>query len=234
MRLLALAWLIGCAEPSVAPTSCEVATAHPIDAVVSRKLGAECIPIVEEEDDRLCRRLYADLIGRYPTRDEQAECQALDLDGRIDRLQAHPRAKLQAQRFWRGQLRSFDIFRDPRDLVSLFELVGALQERRLTYDAFALEVSIHPGFLYPFDLQEQNAEWIFRAFLDRRPSDYERRELARLYIPYVDQTAYGDGIEYSHLFVDLSACQTGRVPDRALRRCVDRARAPRRRADPDP
>jgi hypothetical protein len=199
------------APPEPPPCTQPAPTEHPIDRLLLPLFAERCAAPELEDPVRLCRRLFLDLTGRRPRADEIASlCEGRSAAEIVDRLQASERYRLQSWRFWRNRLEISDVFRDPRDLKSLFAQVDDLHSGALSYPDFVVKTAAHPGFIDVLGNAEVSAALVFRAFLGRRASEFERLELATLYRPYLSQfeadREFDGSIYYLYLFIDPLAC----------------------------
>jgi hypothetical protein len=167
----ALLGAAGCSDPPAEPgLSCDDRPDphcdHPIDRLLIpelRKLGLEPRDASAEE---LCRRMAFDLVGRGPTRAEQAACVGRTAGEIFDQLVVHDDYVRTQRRAWAEILGYDTITTWPDDLVDLDRQVEALYRDQITYPEFVIAVAMHPGFesLHPGD------SWttaMYSAFLGR-------------------------------------------------------------------
>ncbi|QQR89401.1 MAG: hypothetical protein IPJ88_14520 [Myxococcales bacterium] len=134
------------------------------------------------EKGEACRRLYMDLIGRYPTEAETLNnCAARPWGEVVWELIDSEEFSLQCRRRWA------DIFGYSTQKVSveriydMDNIVGKLCGGYLAYDVFATVAASHPVVTRLYDTSGDRAEAAFSMFLGRPPDENERSDLARLY-----------------------------------------------------
>lgn len=184
---------------------------HALDAVVHPVFYlAEHTP-QPEATATLCRRMYADLIGRYPSKAEvDATCEGKTPGQIVDTLMAEPGYLLIAERHWRDRLDTSDATVDWRYLKSLYEVVNQLHTGQLGYADFAIEVLSHPGFMLSEVFAEDRARAAFSAFMGRNASDAEAIDLAglvRFWIPQAESDPDFDYIFRQGAFVLPYLCE---------------------------
>lgn len=155
---------------------------NPVNAGLCRSLwgvGLEHQPIVKAE---ACRRLFVDVLGRFPTRDDVvATCDgkswgevAIDLIFRDEFVRTQ-------QRIWSDRLLYDTQAVSIERIYDMDKLVGKLYRGELTYDAFAATTSAHPVLTRRYDTPEDRAEALFWIFMGRPPLGAERAEMSKLY-----------------------------------------------------
>lgn len=165
--------LVELPEPVPEPTT--------LDGVVGPMLTEAGIVAVEASRVELCRRLAADLLGRFPSASEvETECADRAPAEIAERFQARPEYVRRSLRTWRDRLGTSDDTLDYRHLAALFELAAALHREELRLDDFTIAVLSDPGFL----LQEADvvarASRVHQVFLGRRPTTEVANDLAQL------------------------------------------------------
>lgn len=155
---------------------------NPIDAVLAPLFEADGFTPVAASNAEICRRLSADLLGRYATADEvEQDCKGRPVGEIARRFQSRADYLLTSERHWRDRLDSNDVTQDWRYLKEVYERVDDLHRGDLRYDDFVLEVSSHPGFMMGMFEPAEKAALAIRAFLGRAASDAEAADLASLY-----------------------------------------------------
>lgn len=156
-----------------------------------------------------CRRLYADLVGRFPSVDELGSvCQAATWGQTVSTLLATEEFVRVQQRRWADELLYNNRAVNFERAYDMDELVGKTFEGRIAYDAFAAVTSAHPVIMRRLDTPGDRAEFMFELFLGRPPYEGERSDIARLY-----QLWSNGYFDHPHV---------GRLPDSYIQfSCVD-------------
>ena len=170
-------------------------------------VGLDTQPIRLEE---ACRRLFIDLLGRFPTRGEINDtCRdkswsdvAADLLNRDEFVQVN-------QRRWADLLLYNNDAVNLERIYDMDELVGKLYQGRVPYDEFTAVLSAHPVLTRRHGTPGDRAEALFTLFLGRPPYEQERSDMGRLFV------LWGNGY-YDHPKLGL------RLPDAVIDyRCID-------------
>lgn len=182
---------------------------NPVDRGMCRStwgVGLGTRPVVAEE---ACRRIWADVVGRYPTRSEVAdECAGRSLDSVVLGLIQGKNFVRVNQRRWADTLRYSNRTLSIERIFDMDELTGKLYRGEVAYDQFAAVVSAHPTLTRRYDTPGDRAEALFVLLLGRPPYENERADMARLY------TLWSNGY-YDHPRLQQ------RLPDATIRyRCV--------------
>lgn len=156
-----------------------------------------------------CRRLYADLLGRFPSAEELGSvCQAATWGETVSTLLATDEFVRVQQRRWADELLYNNRAVNFERAYDMDELVGKTFEGRVAYDAFAAVTSAHPVIMRRLDTPGDRAEFMFELFLGRPPYEGERSDIARLY-----QLWSNGYFDHPHV---------GRLPDSFIQfSCVD-------------
>jgi hypothetical protein len=177
-----------CADPANTDDRCvpPYSGDQPIDRVLHPYLWKAHITPVDAGTSEICRRLYADLAGRFPSTSEtQATCANKTIDQIARALQATDAYIVLSERHWRDRLDTNDIIVDWRYLKSLYEKVDALHQGTLKYGDFAEAALVHPGFVMMEFEGPKIAQRVFRSFLGREATTSEADDLGALYRPWV-------------------------------------------------
>lgn len=190
---------------------------NPVNRGVCRSLwgvGLQNLPVVRAE---ACRRLFVDMIGRFPTRDDMvATCDGKTYGEVALNLLNRDEFVLVNQRRWSDKLLYDTQAVNIERVYDLDNLVGKLYRGQVAFDEFAAVVSAHPVLVRRYDTPEDRAEALFWLFMGRPPLSHERADLGRLY------NLWSNGY-YDHKDLQM------RVPDAHIRyRCIDEA------GNPDP
>ncbi len=187
--LLAAVALAGCS-----PKGAEQPNA--IDEYMEPKFEAESITPVEAPKAELCRRLAADLLGRFLTADEAASQCKGSVGDIARRFQGREEYLVVSERHWRDRLDTSDVNVDWRQLKDLYDGVDALHRGDLRYEDFGLEAMSHPGFVMNVFQPEDKVKAVFRAFLGRAPSEAEASDFAALYRPWIPTQEVDPDVAY--------------------------------------
>ena len=156
-----------------------------------------------------CRRLYADMLGRYPSAGELATvCAQPTWGDTVKALLASDEFVLVNQRMWADKLLYNNRAVNFERAYDMDELVGKAYRGLVSWDEFAAVTSAHPMMVRRLDTAADRAELMFKLFLGRPPYIEEKADLARLY------SLWSNGYwEHPHV---------GVVPDAFIDfRCVD-------------
>lgn len=170
-------------------------------------VGMSTMPLNEVE---ACRRLFVDVLGYFPTKDElEKRCASRDFGQVVSEFLRDDRFVLQQRKRWA------DIFRYDTEAVSvervydMDQLVEKLYKGLISYDQFAAVASAHPVLTRRFDTPGDRAEALFTIFMGRPPLGNERSDIGRLY-------ALWENGYYDHPQLGV------RLPDAVIRyRCLD-------------
>jgi len=156
-----------------------------------------------------CRRLYADLLGRFPNAEEAATvCQAETWGQTVSQLLDSNEFVRVQQRRWADKLLYNNRAVNFERAWDMDDLVGKAFEGRVAWDAFAAVTSAHPVIMRRLDTPADRAEFMFELFLGRPPYEGERSDIARLY-----QLWSNGYFDHPHV---------GRLPDAFIQfSCVD-------------
>src|SRR5690606_22841317 len=129
-----------------------------------------------------CRRLYADLLGRYPTPSEVSTvCAQPSWGDTVKALQATPEYLLVNQRRWADKLLYNNRAVNFERAFDMDELVGKAFSGLVSWDQFAAVTSAHPVFVRRHNNASDRVSYLFKLFLGRPPYENERSDMARLY-----------------------------------------------------
>lgn len=155
-----------------------------------------------------CRKLYADMIGRFPTPAEVNEvCNEEDWSEVVKALMATDEFVLVQQRRWADLMLYNNRIVNVERVFDMDDLVRKAYQGYVPWDLFASVSASHPVLTRRYDTAGDRAEAAFRLFLHRPPYESERSDMGRLY------SVWSNGYrEHAHL---------GTVPDAYLNyRCT--------------
>jgi hypothetical protein len=208
-----LIWSIGCSEPSNPPAP-PIAPPEPpppqkveipaytgnnlIDAASHEAFFLAKHTPIEGDRAVLCRRLFADLLGRYPSQAEvDSECRQKEIVDIIRNIQSRDDYVFHSLRFWRDRFDTDDLTADWRYLKSLYGFAEQLHRGELTYLKFVEQAASHPGFFMNELLPADRARAAYRAFFGREAGDAEAADLAGLYRPWIPQEEQDPDFSYT-------------------------------------
>ena len=129
-----------------------------------------------------CRRLYADMLGRYPTAQEiDTVCAQPSWGDTVRALLDTDEFVLVQQRRWADLLLYNNRAVNFERAWDMDDLVGKTFRGRVSWDQFAAVTSAHPVLVRRYDTPGDRAEFLFKLFLGRPPYENERGDIARLY-----------------------------------------------------
>lgn len=141
--------------------------------------GLASRPVDRQES---CRRLYVDMLGRFPTFGEiKNTCSDKSWDEIVTKLIDSDEFVLVQQRRWADKLLYHTQVVSVERIFDMDRLVKKLYEGLVPYDQFAAVVSAHPVLLRRYDTAGDRAEALFNLFMGRPPLGHERSDIARLY-----------------------------------------------------
>ncbi|MEM6289936.1 MAG: hypothetical protein AAGA54_01685 [Myxococcota bacterium] len=134
------------------------------------------------ERNQACRRLFADMLGRYPNVEElNTVCAAESWGETVKQVLADDDFIRVQQRRWADRLLYNNRAVNFERAFDMDELVGKAFEGRVAWDEFAAVTAAHPVIMRRLDTPADRAEFMFELFLGRPPYEGERSDLARLY-----------------------------------------------------
>ena len=158
-----------------------------------------------------CRRVYADMAGRFPSKSEAQACQNSPWDQTVSALIDDPAFVELHQRRWADKLAYNN---EAVSFIRIFdadELVGKLHRGLVPYDQFAAVISAHPVLTRRHDTAGDRAEAVFWLLMGRPPLGNERSDLARLYTLW--DSGYHDhdqlGLRLPDAYVDYECIDEG-------------------------
>ena len=182
---------------------------NPVNEGVCTSLWGVGIPSNPIDNKEACRRLYADMLGRFPTPIEVNEqCTTSSWNTLVRSLISSEEFLQVQQRRWSDKLlynnRAVSIER----IYDMDALVRKTYDGYVPWDLFASVTLSHPVFVRRRDTAGDRAEAAFKLFYGRPPYEAERSDLARLYNLWDN-----DYWDHAHL---------GTLPDSVINfRCVD-------------
>lgn len=155
---------------------------NPVNAGICPSLWG--VGLSSQPVDRIeaCRRLHADMLGRYPTPAEvESTCDQATWGDVVKTLLDSDEFVLVNQRRWADILLYNNRAVNFERAWDMDDLVGKAYEGRVSWDEFAAVTSAHPVMIRRRDTAGDRAAFVFETFLGRPPYENERSDLARLY-----------------------------------------------------
>lgn len=175
------------------------ANQNAIDVVMAPIYAGEGFTPTEAATGELCRRLAADLLGRYVTADEvETECEGRSVEEIANRFQSRDEYLVVSERHWRDRIDSNDVNTDWRYLKEAYARVDDLHRGELDYDDFAVELAAHPGFHGGVFEPGEKAALAFRVFLGREATAAEIADFAAVYRPWLPAQVPDEEFDYSY------------------------------------
>jgi hypothetical protein len=129
-----------------------------------------------------CRRLFVDMLGRYPTPGELNDvCDQPSWGDTVKSLMEDPDFIKVQQRRWADLMLYNNRAVSFERAFDMDDLVRKTYEGRVSWDLFAAVTSAHPVLVRRYDNPEDRADALFSLFLHRPPYQYERTDMGRLY-----------------------------------------------------
>ena len=202
----------GATPPSEGAIECDVlcqdyceslSLTNPVNIGVCPSLWGAGLASQPVDRRQACRKLYADMIGRFPTPAEVNEvCNNEDWGDTVKALMATDEFVLVQQRRWADQMLYNNRIVNVERVFDMDDLVRKAYQGYVAWDLFAAVTASHPVLTRRYDTAGDRAEAAFRLFLHRPPYESERSDMGRLY------SVWSNGYrEHAHL---------GTVPDAYL------------------
>jgi len=202
----------GATPPSEGPIECDVLCqeycasldlTNPVNQAVCPSLWGAGLASQPVDRRQACRKLYVDMIGRYPTPAEVNEvCNSEDWSETVKALMATDEFVLVQQRRWADLMLYNTRLVNVERVFDMDDLVRKAYQGYVPWDLFASVTASHPVLVRRYDTAGDRAEAAFRLFLHRPPYQNERSDMGRLY------SVWSNGYrEHAHL---------GTVPDAYL------------------
>lgn len=155
---------------------------NPIDEAICPQLwgaGFDTLPI---DDKKTCRRVHADLLGRFPSLSEiGGSCLGRPIgDVVLDWIKT-PEFVFQNQRRWADTFRYNNVAVNLERIYDADLLVGKLYGGFVRFDEFVEVMSAHPVLVRRFDDAGDRAEELYNVFVGRPPFANEKADMAKLY-----------------------------------------------------
>ena len=193
---------------------------NPVDAAVCPVLWGVGLDTRSIDTAEACRRLFADLVGRFPTRAEvDATCGGRNWGAVARQLVASDAFVEMNQRRWADRLRYNNQALSVERIFDMDRLVGKLYRGLVPYDQFAAVLSAHPVLTRRHATAGDRAEALFTLLLGRPPHENERADLGRLFTLW-DNDYYdhpGLGLRLPDAFVEYRCLTRDGMPDEATK-----------------
>lgn len=169
---------------------------NPVDAALCPVLWGVGLDTQPVDTAAACRRMFVDLVGRFPTRAEvRTTCEGKTW-GQVARALIAGGSFVQlGQRRWADALLYNNEAVNVERIFDMDRLVGKLYAGKVAYDQFATILAAHPVLTRRHATPADRAEAAFELLLGRPPYERERADLGRLYVlwdnGYYDHPALG-------------------------------------------
>lgn len=177
----------------------------------------------EVDRSQACRRVYADMVGRYPTRAEMVDCKRRPWNETVSKLIGSDDFVLVNQRRWADKLLYDNTSVSLTRIFDADRLVGKLYRGLVPYDQFAAVVSAHPVLTRRYADAGDRAEAAFVLFMGRPPFENERSDFARLYTLW-DNGYYNDpklGERLPDAFIEYDCVtEEGEIDEESKGKCT--------------
>jgi hypothetical protein len=155
---------------------------NPVNVGICSSMWGVGLQVRPVETLEACRRLYADLVGRYPTPSEiDSVCSLPTWGETVRQLLDTDEYVLVQQRRWADKLLYNNRAVNFERAWDMDDLVGKTYRGFVSWDQFAAVTSAHPVLVRRHDTPGDRAEFLFKLFLGRPPYENERGDMARLY-----------------------------------------------------
>lgn len=169
---------------------------NPINRGMCRSTWGAGLSTAPVEPYEACRRLYMDLVGRFPS---GAEAKQTCIDQGFSQTAA---SLIESEEYVdncrRKWAENLELNNEATSILSILDF-DLLAERMcrgtIGYNAFAEVAASHPVLTRRFDTPADRAEFAFNLFLGRQPFENERADFARMYHlwsnDYIDSPGLG-------------------------------------------
>lgn len=168
--------------PSCADYCDSIEFQNPVNEGLCRSLwgvGLQHQPIVKAE---ACRRLFVDVLGRYPTRDDVVNtCDGKTWGEVAINLLLRDEFVLTNQKIWSDRLKYDTQAVSVERIYDMDSLVAKLYQGQISYDQFVAVTSAHPVLTRRYDTPEDRSEALYWIFMGRPPLGSELADMSRLY-----------------------------------------------------
>ncbi len=156
---------------------------NPVDEAVCPILWGAGLDTRPVDEEQACRRIYADLRGRFPSFEEiNNDCLAKPIANIVEALIETEDFVFLNQRRWADILRYNNVAVNFERIYDADIIVGKLYRGHLRYDHFVEVMSAHPVFTRRYDNANDRAEALFNIYVGRPPYDNERVDMSKLYV----------------------------------------------------
>ena len=155
---------------------------NPVNAGLCDSLWGVGLNTQPIDVEQTCRRLYVDMVGRFPSLEEVASvCRSQPWGDVVSQLMASEEFVELGQRRWSDSFQYDTESVSVERIYDMDELVGKLYRGEVAYDQFAAVASSHPVLTRRHATSGDRAEALYWLFMGRPPLGSERSDLARLY-----------------------------------------------------
>lgn len=175
------------AKPILCDGECEaycedLALTNPVNIGMCKSTWGVGIATQPIDRRQACRKLYVDMVGRYPTPAEINDvCSNEDWGETVQSLMATPEFVLVQQRRWADNLLYNNRITNVERIFDMDDLVRKVYQGFVPWDLFAAVTISHPVLVRRYATPGDRAEAVFRLFLHRPPYESERSDMGRMF-----------------------------------------------------
>lgn len=162
---------------------CESADlANPVNRGLCTSLWGRGLASNEINELEACRRLYADVLGRFPSLEEvKQDCVGAPWDQLVQQfIDSEQFVRLGRQR-WSDRLRYDSITVSLERIFDADRIAEMLYQGRISYGQFASVISAHPVLTRRHNTDGERTDALYETFLGRPAFADERSDIGRLY-----------------------------------------------------
>lgn len=175
------------AEPIVCDAVCQsycddLGLTNPVNRGVCTSFWGVGLASQPVDRRQACRKLYADMVGRFPTPAEVNDiCLMDDWGETVKALMATDEFVLAQQLRWADLMLYNNRTVNVERIYDMDDLVRKAYQGYIPWDLFAAVAASHPVLTRRYETAGDRAEAAFKLFLHRPPYEDERADMGRLY-----------------------------------------------------
>ncbi|WP_045116927.1 DUF1549 domain-containing protein [Plesiocystis pacifica] len=174
-------------EPIVCDAQCQsycdsLGLSNPVNIGACSSLWGVGLASQPVDRRQACRKLHADMLGRYPTPAEVNDvCNEEDWGDTVKALMRSDEFVLVQQRRWADAMLYNNRAVNVERIYDMDDLVRKAYQGYVPWDLFASVAASHPVLVRRHTTPGDRAEAAFKLFLHRPPYEDERSDMGRLY-----------------------------------------------------